>query len=148
MIKLLKRKKERNLTQAGLRLLQQETIISTEQKSEAVDLRELLQECYGEIEMLEELVRLFKQNIYEFIGAVKIAISNQNFEEIYQASHKIKAGLALMNTNDLKRLIEGIEEGAKNTELAKIELLFAQFIVQYPLKEAQIDKELKKLKKR
>ncbi len=148
MIKLLKRKKERDLTQASLKLLQQETIISTEQKSEAVDLRELLQECYGEIEMLEELVRLFKQNIYEFIGAVKIAICNQNFEEIYQASHKIKAGLALMNTNDLKRLIIGIEEGAKNTELAKIELLFAQFIVQYPLKEAQIDKELKKLKKR
>lgn len=148
MIKLLKRKKERDLTQASLKLLQQETIISTEQKSEAVDLRELLQECYGEIEMIEELVRLFKQNIYEFIGAVKIAICNQNFEEIYQASHKIKAGLALMNTNDLKRLIIGIEEGAKNTELAKIELLFTQFIVQYPLKEAQIDKELKKLKKR
>ncbi|WP_051554560.1 ATP-binding protein [Maribacter antarcticus] len=148
MIKLLKRKKERNLTQASLRLLKQETIISIKQKKETVELSSLLQECDDEIEMLEELVRLFKQNIYEFIGAVKIAISNKNFEEIYHASHKIKAGLALMNTNDLKRLIVGMEDGAKNTELAKIELLFAQFLVQYPLKEAQIDKELKKLKKR
>jgi signal transduction histidine kinase/DNA-binding response OmpR family regulator len=147
MIKLLKRKKERNLTQASVRLLKQESIISIEQKKETVELSSLLKECNDEIEMLEELVRLFKQNIYEFIGAVKIAITNKNFEEIYQASHKIKSGLALMNTYDLKRLIVGMEDGAKSTELTRIELLFAQFIVQYPLKEAEIDKELKKLKK-
>jgi signal transduction histidine kinase/CheY-like chemotaxis protein len=147
MIKLLKRKKERNLTEDSLSLLKQETIISTEQKRETINLSALLQECYGEIEMLEELVRLFKQNIYEFIGVVNTAISNQNFEEIYQASHKIRAGLAFMNTNDLKKLIVGMEEGANNTELAKIELLFAQFLAQYPLKEAQIDRELKRLKK-
>jgi signal transduction histidine kinase/CheY-like chemotaxis protein len=148
MIKLLKRKKERNLTQASLRFLQQETISTNEQQWETVDLNGLLEECYGEIEMLEELIRLFKQNIYEFIGAIKIAISNKNFEEIYQASHKIKAGLALMNTKGLKNLIVGMEKGAKNEELATIEQQFSQFLAQYPLKEVLIDKELEKLKKR
>ncbi len=148
MIKLLKRKKERNLTEASLRLLKQETIIPLdEKKRETIDLTALLQECYGELDMLKELVRLFKQNIYEFIGAVKIAIMNEAFEEIHLAAHKIKAGLALMKTNQLKQLVIGIEQNAKKSDIANIEQLFSQFLQVYPLKEAFIDQELDKLKK-
>jgi len=146
MIKLLKRKKERNLTQASLELLQQKTIIV--RGSETVDLTHILDECYGEIPILEELIRLFKQNIYEFIGAVKIGISNQNFEEVYLAAHKIKAGLALMNTIDLKNLILGIEDGCKHKEMPKVETFFKQFLGLYPTKEGLIDLEFEKLKKR
>jgi len=147
MIKLLKRKKERNLTQASLRLLKQETITPLNKKEETIDLTALLEECYGELDMLQELVRLFKQNIYEFIGAVKIAIGNINFEEIHQAAHKIKAGLALMKTNELKQIIIAIEDNAKKSNITEIEQLFTQFLQEYPLKEVFIDQELAKLKK-
>ena len=147
MIKLLKRKKERNLTQASLRLLKQETITPLNKKEETIDLTALLEECYGELDMLQELVRLFKQNIYEFIGAVKIAIGNNNFEEIHQAAHKIKAGLALMKTNELKQIIIAIEDSAKKSNITEIEQLFTQFLQEYPLKEVFIDQELAKLKK-
>ena len=147
MIKLLKRKKERNLTQASLRLLKQETITPLNKKEETIDLTALLEECYGELDMLQELVRLFKQNIYEFIGAVKIAIGNNNFEEIHQAAHKIKAGLALMKTNELKQIIIAIEDNAKKSNITEIEQLFTQFLQEYPLKEVFIDQELAKLKK-
>lgn len=144
MIKLLKRKKERNLSQATLELLKQETISNNE--SDHVDLSQVLQECYGEIDMLEELIRLFKQNIYEFIGAVKIGISNENFDDIYKAAHKIKAGLALMHTNDLKSLIIGIEENCKMEKMESINGLFKQFLNLYPKKETLIDIEFEKLK--
>ena len=147
MIKLLKRKKERNLTQASLRLLKQETITPLNKKEETIDLTALLEECYGELDMLQELVRLFKQNIYEFIGAVKIAIRNNNFEEIHQAAHKIKAGLALMKTNELKQIVIAIEDNAKKSNITEIEQLFTQFLQEYPLKELFIDQELAKLKK-
>lgn len=147
MIKLLKRKKERNLTQASLRLLKKEIIIASEEKKEAFDLTELLKECYGEMDMLQELVRLFKQNIYEFIGTIKIGITNHAFEEIHMAAHKIKAGLSLMKTNDLKQLVVGIEEHAKKSEIVNIELLFNEFLQVYPVKEALIDQELAKLTK-
>ncbi len=146
MIKLLKRKKERNLTHASLELLQQKSIIVRE--GETVDLTHILEECYGEIAMLEELIRLFKQNIYEFIGAVKIGISNRNFEEVYLAAHKIKAGLSLMKTIDLKNLILGIEDSCKHKEMSKVEAFFNQFLVLYPAKEELIDLEFEKLKNR
>jgi signal transduction histidine kinase/CheY-like chemotaxis protein len=146
MIKLLKRKKERNLTEASLKLLKQETISAFESTKETIDLNTLLKDCYGELDMLQELVRLFKQNIYEFIGAVKIAITNQAFEDIYLAAHKIKAGLALMNTNDLKQIVVAIEDQAKNSEMEKVKLLFNQFLEEFPLKESLIDQELARLK--
>lgn len=145
MIKLLKRKKERNLTQATLQLLKQETIVAKE--SDQVDLSLVLKECYGEIDMLEELIRLFKQNVFEFIGAVRIGISNDNFETIYAAAHKLKAGLALMNTNDLKQLINGIEGSCKNHEMSSLKGFFKQFLSLYPKKEALIDTAFENLKK-
>lgn len=145
MIKLLKRKKERNLTQASLELLKQATISNN--KNEQVDLSIILKECYGEVAMLEELIRLFKQNVYEFIGAVRIGISNENFEDIALAAHKLKAGLALMNTHDLRALIISIEDSCKNEEMSSLENLFDQFIQLYPKKEALIDVEFAKLKK-
>lgn len=145
MIKLLKRKKERNLTQASLRLLKQETIISLDKKEETIDLIALLEECDGELDMLQELVRLFKQNIYEFIGAVKIAITNHNYVEIHQAAHKIKAGLALLKTNQLKQVVISIEKSAKKSNVTEIKHLFNQFLEEYPLVEELIDQELAKL---
>ena len=148
MIKLLKRKKERNLTQASLKLLTQETISITDKGNEKIDLDKLLKECYGELDMLQELVRLFKQNIFEFIGAVKIAMTNLAFEEIYLAAHKIKAGLTLMNTNDLKRIVVSIEEHAKKSDMENVKLLFNQFLEEFPLNEALLDQELAKLKQR
>lgn len=147
MIKLLKRKKDKNLTLESIRLLQQESIIPVNSTEEPVDLNGLLAECYGELDMLKELVRLFKQNIYEFIGAVKIAITNEDFEEIKLAAHKIKSGLALFKTLDLKELILGIEENAKKMNITEIRKHFNQFLQAYPSKEGLIDAELAKLSK-
>lgn len=144
MIKLLKRKKERNLTEASLQLLKQESIVA--KQSNYVDLSPVLKECDGKIEMLAELIRLFKQNVFEFIGAVRIGMSNENFEAIYSAAHKIKAGLALMNTKDLKDLIIGIENSCKREKLQMLEGQFKQFLILYTQKEAQIDIEFEKLK--
>lgn len=148
MIKLLKRKTERNLTQASLALLKQETIVTADNGNEKIDLDVLLKDCYGELDMLQELLRLFKQNIYEFIGAVKIGITNQAFEEIHLAAHKLKAGLALLRTNDLKRIVVAIEEHAKKSEMANVKLLFEQFLQEFPKKEELIDQEFAKLKQR
>ncbi len=144
MIKLLKRKKERNLTQASLKLLKQEIIVAD--KKDTVNLTPVLKECYNDINMLEELVRLFKQNAYEFIGAVKIGISNQNFKDVYLAAHKIKNGLSLMNTKELKKLVIGIEDSCKKEVMPQVEELFQQFLMLYPQNEEMIDVELAKLK--
>ncbi len=144
MIKLLKRKKERNLTQASLKLLKQEIIVAD--KKDTVNLTPILKECYNDINMLEELVRLFKQNAYEFIGAVKIGISNQNFKDVYLAAHKIKNGLSLMNTKELKKLVIGIEDSCKKEVMPQVEELFQQFLMLYPQNEEMIDVELAKLK--
>lgn len=144
MIKLLKRKQERNLTQASLELLKQNTI--TVNQVTGVDLSHVLEDCYGDMAMLAELIRLFKQNIYEFMGAVRIGLANENFNGIYAAAHKIKAGLALMNITDLKNIIIAMEEGCKEQQLPVIEKRFQQFLELYPSKEALISTEFERLK--
>lgn len=147
MFKLLKRNKAPNLTEESIKLLQQKTIKPAPEHAQVgLDLHNLLEECYGEIAMLEELVRLFKQNIYEFIGGVKIAISNHDFEEIYQAAHKVKAGVALMNAQDLKQIVITIEEQCEQKNLLGITKQFNLFLKKYPNTETQLDSELKLLK--
>ena len=39
-----------------------------------IDLKPVLEDCMGQMELLEELVRMFKQNVWEFIGNAKINV--------------------------------------------------------------------------
>jgi len=143
--KLLKNKSELPLTEESRSLLQQNTI--SPDKDLQVDLKSVLDDCCEEIDVLAELIRLFKQNTYEFIGSVKINLENDNLQEIGLAAHKLKAGLAMMKVDYLKELMVEMQLSSKQNDKDKVEELFKDFLDCYPICEDNIDEVFLKLKR-
>ncbi|MEX0290408.1 MAG: Hpt domain-containing protein [Flavobacteriaceae bacterium] len=115
-------------------------------KAVEIDLGPVLEECLGKKELLEELIRLYKQNALEFIGQLKIHIQNIDFESIRFAAHKIKSGLRMMDTQELLTIAEQIETASKtDQDLKHLEFLFACFVKEYPIVERAIDAAFKEL---
>ncbi|MGB3149407.1 MAG: ATP-binding protein [Maribacter sp.] len=146
LLKVLKHKKEKALTEDSKNLLKQKTI--SVKQSSLIDLNRVFEDCFGEIEMLMELVRLFKQNVFEFIGSVKINLAHNNLKEVSLAAHKLKAGLAMMKAGHLRELIIAIETSCKNNDKSETSRLYEEFLVAYPKNEKAIDRELVILKEK
>ncbi|MEK6153777.1 ATP-binding protein [Flavobacteriaceae bacterium 3-367] len=119
-----------------------------EEQDSIMDLSDLLEDCGGELELLQELVRLYKQNALEFIGNVKLHLKNQDFEGLEFASHKIKSGLAMMQTYGLHKIAVKIHQCSKtDRDMAKLQTLYDRFLEEYPIVETAMEQELKKLKR-
>ncbi len=113
-----------------------------------VDLTEVLEDCMGEIEMLQELVELYKRNALEFIGKTKLHLQNKDVEQVQFATHKLKSGLAMMKTQNLLILVQQLHEHCKTDQnYDQMNYLFQQFVKEYPMVEFALDAEVTRLKK-
>ncbi len=125
----------------------EETATKTE-KYTKLDLTEVLEDCMGEVDMLAELVELFKRNALEFIGKAKLHLQNRDFEQLQFYTHKLKSGLAMMKTQNLLILVQQLHEHCKNDRnLDQMNFLYQQFITEYPMVEFALDAEVTRLKK-
>ncbi len=125
------------------------TLIPEEQTDDMVlvNLNPILEQCLGQTELLDELVRLFKQNIFEFIGKVKIHLQSGNVQGIGFAAHKIKSSLKMLEANSLSQICEQIALGCKaNPNQNTLNNLYQQFLEEYPKVEARIDAQMNSLK--
>lgn len=117
-------------------------------KSAEIDFTTILEDCLGEFILLEELVVLFKQNALEFIGAVRLHLSNNDLEAVAFAVHKIKSGLAMLKSEDLLAIVEQIQNTCKTDgDIKHLEFLYTCFLQDYPAVEEHIDQKMKELKK-
>jgi len=113
-----------------------------------LDLTQVLEDCMGEIEMLADLVELFKGNALEFIGKAKLHLQNKDFKQLQFATHKLKSGLAMMQTQNLLILIQQMHEHCrKDRNYDQINFLYQEFVKEYPLVEFAMDAEVTRLKK-
>ena len=112
-----------------------------------IDLTPIWQECMGQPELLEELLSLYKKNAQEFITVVKTQLKNNAFEEVGLAAHKIKAGLAMLQTENLLEIIVQIQNGCKdNVDKKHLEFLYGRFLIEYPIVEKELDVAFIKIK--
>ncbi len=112
------------------------------------DLNSVLEDCMGEVEMLEELIGLYKRNALEFIGNVKMKLQDGDSEGVAFAAHKIKCGLKMMQTMDLFSIVEQLNTIAKTTkDINHMQFLLNRFVQEYPKAEKMIDEELRRLNK-
>lgn len=110
------------------------------------NLKSLLDECMGQEDLMQELVRLFKKNMLEFIGHTKIALQNEDIQSIGFASHKIKSGLRMLKIDGLLLIAEEMNAVCKGDgDLKHLNFLYAQFLDEYPIVEQIIDSGMKKL---
>ncbi len=127
-----------------------QTAISTHisGKKQRLDLNPVLEDCLGQVDLLEELIGLFKANALEFIGEVKIHLQTSDFKGIAFASHKIKNGLRMLQIADLLTIAEQMDIQARtDKDIKHLKFLFGCFISEYPAIEAHLDAAVLKFKK-
>jgi len=123
--------------------LQQLSGINFHVLSTTVDLEPILEECMGELDLLQELVSLYHENALEFIGAARIHLPNSDFKELGLAAHKIKAGLAMMRTDSLHAIIILVQkECSEDQDPKHLQFLCDCFSEEYPTVKASIDTAL------
>ncbi|MCP4977759.1 MAG: response regulator [Maribacter sp.] len=111
-----------------------------------IDLSKILDDCMGDYELLGNLIRLFKQNALEFIGAYRIHIKNKDLEALAFAAHKLKSGLGMLQANTLLSIVEQVQKFSKDgSNLVELEKLKANFLEEYSVVECVIDYEMEKL---
>jgi CheY-like chemotaxis protein len=124
-----------------------EEIQQKKQEVQLVDLDPIMQECLGKTELLDELVRLFEQNILEFIGKTKMHLQSRNIQGVGFAAHKIKSSLKMLHVNGLTTICEEmILECRTSNNLDHLKTLFEEFVTEYPKVEMAIGVELKRVK--
>lgn len=115
--------------------------------SDKVNLKLVLEECMGHMELLEELIRIYKQNILEFIGSLKVHIQSQNFKEIRIACQKVQPCLRMMRTVGLLEIIQLMDTACKtDNDIKYLTFLYHQFLSEYPKVEALVDFEIEALR--
>ncbi|SIR19276.1 ATP-binding protein [Maribacter ulvicola] len=143
----LLKNKENKIEQTEFLSILQKPMIEPKETT-VVDLNLLLKDCFGEIDMLSQLVKLFKINAIEFIGNVKIHLKSGNLKEIGLSAHKLKAGFAMIKAEGMRKLIVELEHSCKANELEKVKELYEVFLNDYPLLEDNLSKELEIMKKK
>jgi len=146
LLKLLKNKKNGRTSENSKETeqpLDSKTILEVDKFS----LDHIVEDCMGQLDLVEELISLYKENVLEFIGKIKYYLPERDFEAMGFALHKIKSGLAMMRTNSLYEIIREMSTCCKTTEdTGQLNVLFENFVSEYPNVERQIDAELEKLK--
>ncbi|WP_420601688.1 hypothetical protein [Flagellimonas sp.] len=116
-----------------------ESVLSTEK----VNLKPVLTECMGQMELLEELIRLYKQNILEFIGSLKVYLQTKNFRGVDFACQKIQPCLRMMKTVSLLEITEQMITVCKtDNDIKYLNFLYDQFLVEHPKVEELVDFEI------
>ncbi|QWX85314.1 response regulator [Cellulophaga sp. HaHaR_3_176] len=105
-----------------------------------IDLEPVLEECFGDLEMLEQLVVLFKSNAIEFIGKTKVDLKSENIEGIRFNAHKLKSGLNMMQTPSLHKIVEQMHKIClEDKDIKYLRFLYDCFLNEYPAVEKAID---------
>ncbi|WP_422080248.1 ATP-binding protein [Ulvibacterium sp.] len=144
MLTLLKNKKDGNMEPTKEL---QKNVIGTHKDSKRIDLAPILKDCMGDVNLLQELIQLYKRNALEFIGSAKTHIKYGDFEELGLAAHKIKAGLAMMQSHELHAIVVQIQEACKTEgDVKQLKSLYGCFLDEYPKTESTIDQAFLELK--
>ncbi|MGX1930279.1 hypothetical protein [Flagellimonas sp. 2504JD4-2] len=116
-------------------------------QTDKVNLKPVLTECMGQMELLEELIRLYKQNILEFIGSVKVHLQTKNFRGVDFACQKIQPCLRMMKTVSLLEITEQMITVCKtDNDLKYLNFLYNQFLVEFPKVDELVDFEIEVLR--
>lgn len=148
LLKLAKNKQDMDTVYIG-----ESTLVNPEDervsKDAEVDLLPILEKCMGELDLLENLVSLYKQNALEFMGRARLHLSNKDIGELEFAVHKINSGLVMMQTLGLHKLALQMQHICQtDRDIRHLEFLYGCFLKEYPMVEKAIEKEMEKLRKK
>lgn len=109
------------------------------------NLNPLIEECMGEKDTVAELVQLFKRNIYEFIGNVRMHLNNNDSRGVGFAIHKIKSSLKMLEAYSLLKICSDLTIASDSAATEALERHYQHFLDEYPKVEKTIDEALKRI---
>lgn len=115
--------------------------------SDQIRLKSVLEECMGQMELMEELVRMFRQNALEFIGSVHVHLKNEDFNALDLACQKVIPNLRTMKTYGLLETAQQIAIQCRTDQDKKhLKFLYDQFLTEFPSAQEQMDFEMQMLR--
>lgn len=67
----------------------------------------------GELEIMEEIVEIFRSQIPEFVNEMKSLLENGKYTELGLLAHKAKGSVTVMGMEDTARMLKDFELQAK-----------------------------------
>lgn len=121
--------------------------IATKESISNLNLSPVLNECIGDLDLVQELVMLFNMNVLEFIGMTKVYIKNEDFESLKFSVHKVKMGLKMIKIEALHSWLLQMEATIVGDEVDTTHLnyLYEGFTEEYAMVEEQLARELERL---
>ncbi len=111
-----------------------------------VDLSFLQEETFGEVEILESILKSFLTDFDEYINNCEGVIENKDWAQVYAMTHKIKPGVSMLAIEKLIPLIADIDTKSKNNkDVEQISSLFKQCKEIYVLVKNEIITKLNEL---
>lgn len=108
-----------------------------------INLKPVLEDCMGQMDLLEELVRMFKQNALEFIGSIKVHLLNEDIASVQLACQKLGPNLKMMKTGELFEIVQQMASmSTTEPDIRLLSFLYDQFVLEYPLVQEQVDFEM------
>ncbi len=115
--------------------------------SPKIDLKPALEECMGQMELLEEAIKCYKRNIFEFIGSMKVQMDGQDLHKIPVCCQKLLPSLKMMRATDLMHIVLQIETTSKtDRDMRYLGFLYTQFLAEFSSVDKIVDRELNALK--
>ena len=123
------------------------TVVQEKDCSGAVSLEGIWGECLGDFEMLEEMVKLFRSNLLEFLGALKTHLTLLDYEQIASCIHKIKAGLKLVEAASWLEKLEELQALNRSMSgVGRMRQLYREMLEDYPQLDQDLDRALEQIK--
>ncbi len=139
--------KNKKMTERETKIEIMEPMNKTDLPTQELNLDAVLEDCMGQITLLNELVVLFKRNIIEFIGKTKIHLLNDDFDGVGFTSHKIKSGLRMLKLNGLVEICDQMSLVCKsNRDIKHLNFLYEEFLKEYEHIEPLIELEIERIK--
>src|SRR5690606_19286102 len=113
----------------------------------SIGLKSVLEECMGHMELMEEVVRIFKQNLLEFIGCARVQLDHGDIVALGLACQKLIPSLSMMKTHGLLETVQQMSiQCRKDMDRKHLEFLYDQFLGEFPGIQEQVDFEMELLR--
>jgi len=83
--------------------------------SYSIDLQKIADELDFDLEDIEMLMEVFMESTQESMDLLKIAIDNNNLDEIFKSAHAIKGSSANLTLMDISNIAKEIEHEARES---------------------------------
>lgn len=106
--------------------------VKKEQNTKKADISNLVNECLGDKEYLNEIVVLLNDNIEEFYDTTEVCIKAKDRFSISRGAHKIKNGLEMVQAHVLLHYVDLIQKECQHLDTFwKIQDILKKFKIEY-----------------